>query len=233
MPVAPDRHHAELRVEGEIARRAGGHDDSPELARRVSGPAALQERAPDAEPLLVGAHHQLRELLHPVEANEARVSEELAVGLADDVAAVRLGRDELDQRALPEPVAADAGVGQRRVARDRAVAGGGVVHRALRERESSREVGGRPLPERELRHWPESTSGPSPGGGLQSGSQVVARSRSSGTAEAAVSPARSPSSGGTRPSCPSSAEARPKKSPTVQSVTSRSFRAAPGIIARW
>ena len=111
----------------------------------------LEQRAADALALMPGADHQLAQLLAVAEPHVAGERDQLAGRLGDRVAAVRLRGEELDERALAEPVRAHVGVGQvALVGGDDAGAAGGVVHRVLGEREGRLEVGGRPLAKLEI-----------------------------------------------------------------------------------
>jgi hypothetical protein len=152
MPVAGHRHHAEVRVEREVGRRTGSNDKPPALGRRRLRPAPLEQRVPDALALPVGLHHQLRQLLHPLEQDITGVAHELAVELGERVATARLRGDELDERPLAQPVGTDVGIGQLPVTRHDTRTDRGVVHRALRESERGSQISGPALPESELLH---------------------------------------------------------------------------------
>src|SRR3954454_7047775 len=151
VPVAADRHHAELRVEAEGARRAGRDHHAAELGCRVAAPALLEQRATDPAALVARADHQLRQLLHHAEAHDTRVPDGPLSVLGDHVATLGLRCDELEQRPVPDPVAADLVVRELVPGIDHSLPHGAVVHRALGEVERDRQIGGRALAKGQLR----------------------------------------------------------------------------------
>ena len=103
VPVAADRHHAELGVERQVGGPADAEHHAAELGRRRLRPAALEQRPPHPEPGVRRRHPQLGQLVHRAEAGDAGVADHLVVVLADHERAVGLGDDELEQAALALP----------------------------------------------------------------------------------------------------------------------------------
>ena len=204
VPVAADRHHAELRVERQVGGPADAEHDPAQLGRRRLGPAALEQRPPHPEPGVRRRDPQLGQLVHLARSGRRACSRPSAsLVLADHERAVRLGDDELEQPALALPAGVEVVLGAPVLGRQQAALLARGVQGGLAQLEGGAQVAGAPLAEREDAHADRRFF-------------LTARRATAGC-----------------PSWPSSAEARPNTRPTVQSTASRTWRARPGIIARW
>src|SRR3954453_15010321 len=164
-------------------------------------------------------HEELGQLLHSLEADGAGKPEQPLPSLADEEAPV-LGGHELRQRARAGPELVQV-LALGLLVWHGAEPPGDLHQGEPAEVEGGAQVLGTALPEEQVL-------------ARNRGAQVRCPMVSACSSGALENPASgSSTSRGGWPRLPSSADARPKKRPTVQSAISRRRRATPGISARW
>jgi hypothetical protein len=134
VPVPRHRHHAEVGVEAQVARRAGRHHDPAERRRWAPGPDLVQQSPAQTQALMARAHHEVRELLHDAEPHDAREADRPLAVLGDQVAALRLRIEEFDEAPVATPGLRDVGVAAPGVAHV-ALVDRKAIHRAIGKRE--------------------------------------------------------------------------------------------------
>ena len=134
-------HGAEVGVQAQVTRRARRDDQPPERGAGLTRPDRLEQLAAEALALVRRDHHQVGQLLHRPEAHHAHERHRATAVLGDQVAAVGLRVQELDEGAVTAPGLRDVRVGADAAAQV-ALLDSQSMHRAVGERERREEVAG-------------------------------------------------------------------------------------------
>jgi hypothetical protein len=152
VPVPAHGHDPELGEEREVRGLAHRDHDPVEVARGGVRPAALEQAPRHAAARVRRRDPQLGHLVHAGKAGDDHVADDPLLVLGDEEAAALLGRHELEQRAVPAPLAAELLLGAHPLLGQEAARMARLVPGRLAEEIDALEIGRAALAERGLAH---------------------------------------------------------------------------------